>query len=71
MAYGSIAAPGTEVGPCEEPCQHTDCAASRRQAAEPCEWCGEPIGFDRLFGYWGDEGRPYHSGCLEKALGLE
>lgn len=49
MAAGALSAPGTEYGPCETECRHTDCAASRREAAEVCDECHEPIGYERRF----------------------
>jgi len=49
MAYGILPSPGTELGPCEGECQHTDCAATRRDAAEVCQFCGEPIGYENKF----------------------
>jgi hypothetical protein len=47
MAAGSIAAPGTQYGPCNVECGHSDCASVRRMAEAPCTWCGQPIGYDR------------------------
>ncbi|MFA5385101.1 MAG: hypothetical protein WC364_10630 [Eubacteriales bacterium] len=46
MAAGKIAAPGTEYGPCKEPCSHTDCASSRSMAEAECIHCGKPIGYE-------------------------
>lgn len=49
MAAGILAAPGTEYGPCEGECQHTDCAATRSTATAECIHCDEPIGYDTRF----------------------
>jgi hypothetical protein len=49
MAATVLPKPGSEFGPCAEPCQHTDCAETRRQAATICDLCPEPIGYDRRF----------------------
>lgn len=46
MGWGMIAAPGTEVGPCKEKCQHTDCAATREMAESLCIHCKKPIGYE-------------------------
>ncbi len=46
MAAAYLPAPGTEFGPCEEECEHTDCAAVRRNATAPCTICTEPIGYE-------------------------
>ena len=54
MAAGALAQPGTEFGPCAEPCEHTDCASTRELAEKPCSICGEPIGYRRFYqdGTW-------------------
>ena len=67
MAAGVMPAPGTEYGPCEDECQHRDCAATRERAAFICRYCGEPIGYDTRFYI---EGRPIdllavHALCAE------
>ena len=49
MAAGSIPAPGSELGPCEEECRHIDCAQSRAMAASVCTLCLFPIGYGVLF----------------------
>jgi len=49
MGWGTLPAPGTELGPCEGECAHTDCAETRRMAASACARCGEEIGYDRAF----------------------
>lgn len=45
MSAIQIPAPGTRYGQCLGECQHTDCAAARRDAARPCKVCGTPIGY--------------------------
>jgi hypothetical protein len=66
MAAATLPAPGTEFGPCpsDPGCAHTDCAASRTQAATPCGICGAPIGYDVRF-YNDDERGLVHALCLE------
>lgn len=49
MAAGHLSPPGTEWGPCEQECQHRDCAQTRRMAGMACRICGETIGYDRQF----------------------
>ena len=66
MAYATLAAPGTETGPCVEPCNHTDCAATRQQAAALCGLCNQPISYDTPF--YADPNHPttgwVHRTCL-------
>ncbi len=47
MAGLAIPAPGTEFGPCEGPCEHRDCRATRAWAAETCPGCGQEPGYER------------------------
>lgn len=68
MAAGYIAAPGTEVGPCEVPCQHRDCASTRLMAEGLCRYCNQPIGYET--GFFADErhrGELVHANCELKA----
>lgn len=63
MSAVSMPAPGTELGPCADPCPHTDCADSRRMADAACHLCLESIGYERRF--CADEsGRLVHLACL-------
>ena len=67
MASSTLPAPGTDHGPCAEPCAHTDCAHTRRMAAAVCPLCGAAIGYERRF-Y--NEGKPggfdlAHALCVE------
>lgn len=70
MAAGTLPAPGTEFGPCDPVCSHTDCAETRREAETSCYLCHEPIGYERRFyrdrhistGAW----RYAHAACLEE-----
>ena len=43
--------PGTRNGngPCKKACKHTDCAQTRKDVAEPCRYCGKPIGYGNKF----------------------
>jgi hypothetical protein len=71
MAAISLPPPGSEFGPCPEPCEHRDCAESRRMATSLCPRCGHIIGYDRRF--YGTKDWPelqaaspfIHADCLE------
>ena len=67
MAASFLSAPGTEYGPCVEPCAHTDCAHTRRMAAALCPFCDEPIGYERRYYNDGEPGGLdlVHAVCLE------
>lgn len=65
MAAGRLPAPGTEFGPCLEPCQHNDCAATRADAAAICRFCSKEIGYDRRFYIDSDTRSLVHADCLE------
>lgn len=66
MAASSLAAPGTEYGPCADPCEHTDCAATRAMAARNCIGCAEEIGYDQRF-FREDDGSLLHMKCWTPA----
>jgi len=66
MAPGLLAPPGQPAGPCIEPCQHRDCAATRQMAETVCHYCGKPIGYDR--GFYDHEHQLVHSACLEEMI---
>jgi len=68
MAAGVLSKPGTEYGPCAEPCHHIDCAGSRTIADTVCRYCDKPIGYDRRIYY--DEGY-VHASCSEDAIEQE
>lgn len=68
MAAGVLSKPGTEYGPCAEPCRHIDCAGTRTIAETVCRYCDKPIGYDRRF--YNDEGY-VHSSCSEDAIEQE
>ena len=72
MATAKLPAPGAtitdiatgepkEVGPCVEPCEHTDCALTRGLASFPCTLCGQPIGYETAY-YRSGHGL-YHAAC--------
>ena len=61
MAAGSIPAPGTRLGPCLDPCGHTDCAASRQMAQALCGLCRQAIGYETNFFM---QDRPEHARCV-------
>ncbi len=65
MAAGTLPEPGTEYGPCAEPCKHTDCAATREMVTATCRFCLEPIGYDRRFYREGNGSGLVHASCLE------
>jgi hypothetical protein len=68
MAAVALPAPGTEHGPCAEPCRHTDCAATRTMAARACIGCGQLIGYERRF-FQEDTGDLIHLACWPPARG--
>jgi hypothetical protein len=45
MAAVILQEPGTEYGPCVEPCSHVDCAATRTEAALHCPGCAKVLGY--------------------------
>jgi hypothetical protein len=65
MAWTALAKPGTEFGPCEGACKHSDCALSRKQATTICPGCKEAIGYERCFVHYGDG--LWHQACAEDA----
>ena len=67
MASGMLSKPGDEFGPClDENCGHTDCDATRKQAATLCGICGEPIGYERFFCQRENWAILEHVVCMEK-----
>ncbi len=64
MAYGHWPdyTPGAEYGPCEEPCQHQDCARMRDPAfhSPPCKECGEKMETGQPFYFEGKPAEPLH-----------
>lgn len=69
MAASKLAEPGTEYGPCERVCAHSDCAAVRKMAEAICRICKVPIGYGIRF--YGERTHPEggtmyaHAVCLE------
>jgi hypothetical protein len=63
MAPASLPKPGTKYGPCKGPCEHRDCAETRRTAEFACPTCTTPIGYDRLF--YKTDGSYEHAYCAE------
>ena len=49
MAAGFLSKPGTKLGPCEDSCEHRDCALTRKMAETVCHLCDEKIGYDTAF----------------------
>ena len=73
MAAGALAPPGSEAGPCADPCPHFDCKLSRADAAAPCRICSAPIGYETRI-YLAPEaiGRQLvHAVCLEAQVEKE
>jgi hypothetical protein len=68
VAAGVLSKPGTEYGPCNQPCHHTDCAGTRTIAETVCRFCDKPIGYDRRF--YNDEGY-VHASCFEDSIEQE
>ncbi len=70
MAAITVPAPGTEYGPCEEPCAHRDCAESRHMAAAICRFCERPIGYETRLYNDGASGSYdlVHALCLEESV---
>lgn len=64
MAAIELPRPGTEYGPCIDDCQHCDCEETRRQAAEPCRVCPDPIGYGRP--HYRDERGACHESCARQ-----
>lgn len=63
---------GTEIGPCVDPCEHTDCAQTREMAASICRFCNEPIGYEVRF-YTDPDNKEHlvHALCLEISISKE
>lgn len=72
MAAGILPPPGTELGPCLQECEHTDCEATRSMASAVCSLCGEPIGYDvRLFALYDSDAQIagyVHALCHEQEV---
>lgn len=73
MAAGMLSSPGTEYGPCENDCDHRDCAATRTMAATVCRICKVQIGYDRRFYSEGDPAKMVrrglvHAVCLHEEI---
>jgi hypothetical protein len=49
VAAGRLSRPGTKHGPCQDLCQHLDCALVRADAERLCTYCGKRIGFEVRF----------------------
>ncbi len=49
MGYNVLPEPGSEHGPCQDGCEHRDCAWTRKAAESICRFCDKPIGYDRGF----------------------
>lgn len=51
MAVATLPKMGEYGAPCVAPCQHYDCAGTRRIATSPCSRCGKEIGYGVRFYY--------------------
>lgn len=65
MAAGILPRPGTQYGPCEQPCDHVDCRATRQDAASICVYCRREIGFGTRF--YRTDLTLVHAACAENA----
>jgi hypothetical protein len=65
MAAGILSRPGTETGPCETPCEHSDCRISREMAYSACVICGLEIGFGTRFYNTNKPNVFVHASCKE------
>lgn len=70
MAASALPRPGTEYGPCEGSCEHTDCAATRAMADRNCAGCAEKIGYDQRF-FREDDGSLLHMKCWTPATAAQ
>lgn len=68
MAAGRISPPGAKYGPCQDECKHRDCKNSRETSEQPCEVCGEPIGYDKSFYQAENWTKLTHAVCLETQI---
>lgn len=77
MASGFLPTPGKVVdgepiGPCVEPCEHTDCAQTLKMAATECFFCSQPIGFETAFVDFDVTGKGVyclcHTACVHKTM---
>jgi len=59
--------PGSKHGPCAKACNHTSCAAIKTDAAQTCDVCAQPIGYDEPFVALEGFLRYAHSDCLASA----
>ena len=71
MAATTLPAVGSQLGPCQTACNHTDCAETRRMAAESCAVCGKTIGYETRF--YETPNRPHrptlsHAACRESKI---
>ncbi len=71
MAAGVWSPVGSDYGPCEGECVHTDCASLREKAAAPCSLCGEAIGYETRFYITPPHRAPFvyaHALCEEREI---
>jgi len=67
--------PGSKYGPCEEPCQHQDCAAIRQLGFSQCRVCGQQLEAGEAFYFCqgdacgacelGENTHPFHAHHIE------
>lgn len=65
MAAGVLPKPGTRSGPCAKRCAHRDCAATRADSEEPCDFCRKPIGYGVRYYRIGGGAALAHALCAE------
>jgi hypothetical protein len=66
MAAGFLSLPGTQFGPCEDGCNHSDCACTRQMANTTCSYCNKKIGYDKRFYDLRERGL-LHAVCAEES----
>lgn len=64
MAASALPQPGSKYGPCADPCEHRDCAATRAMADSNCIGCADKIGYEQSF-YREESGDLIHARCWE------
>ena len=67
MSITTLSAPGSEYGPCLDPCGHIDCQEIRHIAQSPCVICFLTIGYDCEITML-EDGSFAHAICAESAL---
>lgn len=67
MAASKLPKPGTEYGPCADPCAHVDCLETRNMSHKQCLYCETEIGYETRF-YQLETGALVHARCHEEEI---